>query len=55
MKTKTMLSVLAGLVMSASAMASTPASYDTKFNVSANVPDSATIPIQVVVLLLIWT
>ncbi|AJQ98921.1 hypothetical protein M988_2330 [Hafnia paralvei ATCC 29927] len=43
MKTQTMLSVLAGLVMSASAMASTPASYDTKFNVSANVPDSATI------------
>jgi hypothetical protein len=43
MKTKFMLSVLAGLVVSASAMASTPASYDTKFNVSANVPDSVKI------------
>ncbi|QHM73472.1 hypothetical protein [Mixta intestinalis] len=43
MKTKFMLSVLAGLVVSASAMASAPASYDTKFNVSANVPDSVKI------------
>ena len=43
MKTKVALSVLAGLVMSASALASTPQSYDTRFNVSANVPDSAKI------------
>ncbi|QKJ88637.1 hypothetical protein PMPD1_3723 [Paramixta manurensis] len=41
MKTKVALSVLAGLAFSASALADTPASYDTKFNVSANVPDSA--------------
>lgn len=40
MKTKVALSVLAGLMFSASALAATPASYDTKFNVSANVPDS---------------
>lgn len=43
MKTKNMLFVTAGLLMSASTIAATPASYDTKFNVSANVPDSATI------------
>lgn len=43
MKTKVALSVLAGLVMSASALAATPQSYDTRFNVSANVPDSAMI------------
>lgn len=41
MKTQVALSVLAGLVFSASALADTPASYDTKINVSANVPDSA--------------
>ncbi|RWR03295.1 hypothetical protein ED28_03085 [[Pantoea] beijingensis] len=41
MKTKVALSVIAGLAFSATAFASTPASYDTKFNVSANVPDSA--------------
>lgn len=43
MKTKFILSAFAGLVLSASALAATPASYDTKFNVSANVPDSAKI------------
>ncbi|NIH92223.1 hypothetical protein FHW31_003698 [Enterobacter asburiae] len=41
MKTKSAIAILTGLVLSASAMADTPASYDTKFNVSANVPDSA--------------
>ena len=43
MKTKFILSVLSGLLFSASALAATPVSYDTKFNVSANVPDSAKI------------
>ena len=41
MKTKIVLSSLAVMMFSASALASTPASYDTKFNVRANVPDSA--------------
>ena len=41
MKTKIVLSSLAVMMFSASALATTPASYDTKFNVSANVPDSA--------------
>lgn len=43
MKTKTLLSIFVGMAVSASALASTPASYDTKFNVSANVPDSVLI------------
>ncbi|EMF04254.1 hypothetical protein [Serratia marcescens] len=43
MKIKVALSVLASLMFSASALAATPASYDTKFNVSANVPDSVRI------------
>lgn len=43
MKTKIVLSALTGLTMSASALAATPQSYDTRFNVSANVPDSAMI------------
>jgi hypothetical protein len=43
MKAKIAVSVLAGLMMSASALAATPQSYDTRFNVSANVPDSAMI------------
>ena len=34
---------LAALIMSASALAVTPQSYDTRFNVSANVPDGAMI------------
>ncbi|QCT20898.1 hypothetical protein FEM41_15215 [Jejubacter calystegiae] len=38
MKLKSTIATLAGLVISASAMAATPSSYDTKFNVSANVP-----------------
>lgn len=37
------ISLLATLAMSASALAATPASYDTKFNVSANIPDDAKI------------
>lgn len=37
---KIILPALAGLVISASALAVTPPKYDTKFNVSANVPDS---------------
>jgi len=41
MKTKVALSVLLALAFSGSVLANTPASYDTKFNVSANVPDSA--------------
>lgn len=40
---KKTLTVLAALGFSASSMAVTPESYDTKFNVSANVPDSAVI------------
>ena len=40
---KLILTTLAGLSLSASALAATPASYDMKFNVSANVPDSAKI------------
>lgn len=43
MKTKIVLSALAGLIVSASALAATPQSYDTRFNVSANVPDGAMI------------
>lgn len=43
MKTKIALSILSGLVMSVSALAATPDTYDTRFNVSANVPDSAMI------------
>ncbi|GLR07776.1 hypothetical protein COO59_10185 [Mixta theicola] len=43
MKTKFILSAMTGLALSASALAATPVSYDTKFNVSANVPDSAKI------------
>ncbi|AKG68203.1 hypothetical protein WN53_03085 [Serratia fonticola] len=35
------LSLITGAMFSASVFAATPASYDTKFNVSANVPDSA--------------
>lgn len=35
------LSIITGLVFSASALATTPGSYDTKFNVSANVPEGA--------------
>lgn len=42
MKIKVVLS-LAGLLVSASALAATPQSYDTRFNVSANVPDGAMI------------
>ncbi|WPM84876.1 hypothetical protein QNH14_21865 [Apirhabdus apintestini] len=40
MKATFAIATLAGLVFSASALAVTPTSYDTKFNVSANVPDS---------------
>jgi len=43
MKAKVLLAALIGTAISASAFAATPASYDTKFNVSANVPDSAMI------------
>jgi hypothetical protein len=43
MKAKLLLSVIVASALSASAFAATPASYDTKFNVSANVPDSAMI------------
>lgn len=40
---KKTVTVLGAMVFSASALAAAPASYDTKFNVSANVPDSAMI------------
>lgn len=43
MKHKVALTVLATLLVSASALATQPAQYDTKFNVSANVPDGAMI------------
>ena len=43
MKTTLILSAIAGLALSTSALAATPTSYDTKFNVSANVPDSVKI------------
>lgn len=43
MKAKILLSAVIASALSASAFAATPASYDTKFNVSANVPDSAMI------------
>ncbi|MFI8416072.1 hypothetical protein ACQKDS_06355 [Serratia sp. NPDC078593] len=43
MKTKVIITALAGLLVSASSLAASPANYDTKFNVSANVPDSAKI------------
>ncbi|HEY3984595.1 hypothetical protein [Cedecea sp.] len=43
MKTKIVISTLAAVAMSASALAATPQSYDTRFNVSANVPDGAMI------------
>ncbi|HBN0576922.1 TPA: hypothetical protein L1N21_000995 [Escherichia coli] len=37
------LSAIVAIAISGSALAATPQSYDTKFNVSANVPDSAMI------------
>ncbi|KGA32968.1 hypothetical protein [Pectobacterium odoriferum] len=43
MKTKLLMTAMAGLLASSAAFAATPGSYDTKFNVSANVPDSARI------------
>lgn len=43
MKNKYLLTGITALLMSATAFASVPGSYDTKFNISANVPDSATI------------
>lgn len=43
MKTKILISALAALAMSTSALATTPQSYDTRFNVSANVPDGVMI------------
>ncbi|MTH45584.1 hypothetical protein [Intestinirhabdus alba] len=42
MKAK-VLSAIAVMAVSASALAASPSNYDTKFNVSANVPDSAMI------------
>jgi len=43
MKNKVTLSILSGLLISSSVFAITPSSYDTKFNVSANVPEGAVI------------
>ncbi|MFU9139088.1 hypothetical protein [Erwinia tasmaniensis] len=40
---KKTVSILATLIFSTSAFAATPGKYDTKFNISANVPDSANI------------
>lgn len=40
---KKTVSVLAALMFSTSALAAAPEKYDTKFNISANVPDSANI------------
>lgn len=43
MKIKIVLPALAALILSASALAATPENYDTRFNVSAKVPDGSMI------------